>query len=174
MNFTIENPDYLLLILPLGLLILFLTLKQSKSVKWILEKVSPRFRKDLTVYNLNSLNVQFFLYFFMGVLLCFGYANPIKDSEQEVEVRDKGTIIFALDGSLSMLAGDTSKNPITKLKPYDRFAMAQDFASDIVDLFPDYKYGLITFSGETSVHSMPISNPIEIKKLIRTSLVHNF
>jgi hypothetical protein len=174
MKLELENPQFLFFIFPFAFLLLLVYWRQSRSVTWIQKKVSPRFQKDFSVYTPKTLVWQFLLYFIMGCTLIISISNPIQEEKQEIEVKDKGTIIFVLDASLSMLAGDTTVNPITNLKPYDRFATAQDFASDIVDLYPDYKYGLITFSGETSVHSMPIQNPIEIKKLIRSSLVHNF
>jgi len=174
MKFEFEKLHYLLGLIPLILILGYVYFIQEKALKWIEENISPRFQKELTVYNRLTLKIQFFIFFIMGTLLLLAATNPQREAKTEVEIKDKGIVIFLIDGSLSMLAGDTSVNPITKLKPYDRFAEAQQFASDLVDLFPQNYYGIITFSGDFAVHTMPIQNPVEVKKILHSLLVHNF
>ena len=174
MKFSIERIEYLMALLPLGLLLLVLYFKNQKALNWINLKIGNRFKANFTVYNFQTLKLQFLIFFAMSLLLGFALINFQVEQDSEVKVLEKGIVFFIVDASLSMLAGDTTKDFFSGLKSYDRLEEAQNFASDIVDLLPEHKYGVITVSGDYVVHSMPIVDPIEVKKIIRSLMAHNF
>ncbi|MCB1191152.1 MAG: VWA domain-containing protein [Leptospiraceae bacterium] len=171
---TLKNPYLLFLVIPWTLFLIILYFYQKKSLQWINENVSIRFKAVFTKYkNPYWLKLHFLLLFLAGLSLILGSSGPQKQGIVELAI-NTGNILFVMDGSFSMLAGDTIPHPITKKKPYDRFGQAQEFANDLVDNLPTYKFGLITFSGVTVVHSPPVSDAIAIKTVITQLLAHNF
>ncbi|MCX8000483.1 MAG: VWA domain-containing protein, partial [Leptospiraceae bacterium] len=174
MKLSIEFIEYFLVIVPLGFLILFIYSKNQKALAWIEKNVAKRFQKNFTAYNSQTLKLQFLIFFLMSLLLVLALVNLQIEQQSEIDVKDKGMIFLIIDGSLSMLAGDTTKDSVSELRAYDRFEEAQNFASDLVDLFPEYKYGIITVSGDYVIHSMPSADSVEVKKIIRSLLAHNF
>ena len=169
-----ENIYHLYWVLPWVSFLLYLYRKQSKAFLWVSENISKRFTNSITKYNsLLKIKLHLFYLFLLGLLLIISTAGPYRDGLVE-DVSGKGKIILVLDGSFSMLAGDTSPHPVTSKYPQDRFAEAQTFCEELIDENPDFAYGLISFSGKPAIHSMPTNDIITIKTFIHTLLVHNF
>jgi hypothetical protein len=169
-----ENINQFYWVIPWLIFLLYLYRKQSKSLSWIMENVSKRFIESITKYDsLLKIKLHLVYLFLLGLLLIISAAGPRKEGMVE-DVSGKGKIILVLDGSFSMLAADTTPHPITKKNPYDRFAEAQIFCEELIDVNPDFAYGLISFSGKPAIHSLPTNDIITIKTFIHTLLVHNF
>ncbi|MBP9884740.1 MAG: VWA domain-containing protein [Leptospiraceae bacterium] len=169
-----ENIYHLYWVLPWVSFLLYLYRKQSKAFLWVSENISKRFTNSITKYNsLLKIKLHLFYLFLLGLLLIISAAGPYREGLVE-DVSGKGKIILVLDGSFSMLAGDTSPHPVTSKYPQDRFAEAQTFCEELIDENPDFAYGLISFSGKPAIHSMPTNDIITIKTFIHTLLVHNF
>ena len=169
-----ENINHFYWIFPWIFFLLYLYRKQSKAFLWVEQNISKRFTNSITKYNsLTKIKLHLGFLFFLGLLAITAATGPRMEGMVE-DVSGKGKIILVLDGSFSMLAGDTSPHPITKKYPEDRFAEAQIFAEELIDANPDFAYGLITFSGKPAIHSMPTNDIISIKTFIHTLLAHSF
>ncbi len=169
-----ENINQFYWIFPWIFFLLYLYRKQSQSFLWTMDNVSKRFVNSITKYNsLTKIKLHLLYLFFLGLCVIIATTGPRMEGMVE-DVSGKGKIILVLDGSFSMLAGDTSPHPITKKYPEDRFAEGQAFAEELVDANPDFAYGLITFSGKPAIHSMPTNDIISIKTFIHTLLAHSF
>ena len=79
-----------------------------------------------------KIKLHLFYLFLLGLLLIISAAGPYREGLVE-DVSGKGKIILVLDGSFSMLAGDTSPHPVTSKYPQDRFAEAQTFCEELID-----------------------------------------
>lgn len=169
-----ENINHFYWIFPWIFFLLYLYRKQSKAFLWVEQNISKRFTNSITKYNsLTKIKLHLGFLFFLGLLAITAATGPRMEGMVE-DVSGKGKIILVLDGSFSMLAGDTSPHPITKKYHEDRFAEAQIFAEELIDANPDFAYGLITFSGKPAIHSMPTNDIISIKTFIHTLLAHSF
>ena len=170
----LENLKVLFFILPLLVLCLAAYQIHKKSWVWISENISNRFRENFTKYkNLNYLKIHLGLFFLMILILSLATATPYLVGEIELN-DDKGKIFIILDGSFSMLPADTNTNPKTGKKPYDRLAEEQEFAEELVDLLPEYSFGVISFSKLPVVHTNLTDDSVQVKTIIRTMLLHNF
>jgi Ca-activated chloride channel homolog len=85
-------------------------------------------------------------------VLLLGLARP-----QRVEVveREEGTVILALDTSVSMLATDIQPT---------RFAAARAAAALLIGDLPDkYRMGVVTFSGKAVTRTLPTADRSEVR-----------
>jgi hypothetical protein len=145
-----------------------------RSLNWIRENITERFQNQFTKYKTNKyFTFHILLFGAISLLLLTSSASPYFQSEVNT-VDESGKIIFLIDASFSMLAGDSNTNPITKKKPYDRLAEATEFAERLIDVLPEFEYGLISFGGETAVHSNLTKDILTVKTMIHTLLGHNF
>lgn len=169
-----ENMNHFFWILPWVTFLFYLYRKQSKAFNWVNENISKRFTSSLTKYDsILKIKIHLIYLFILGLFLIIATTGPYKEGLVE-DVSGKGKIILVLDGSFSMLAGDTSPHPVTLKHPEDRFSEAQIFCEELIDANPDFSYGLISFSGKPAVQSMPTNDIITIKTIVHTLLVHNF
>jgi hypothetical protein len=166
-------PSLLFLLIPLVIFLVYLYFRQRRAILWVSTNVSKRFADQLTLYSPFTLKLHLVLLFVMGCLILVAASKPMVFHIVEVE-KVKGNIMIVIDGSSSMLAGDTIAHPKTKKKPYDRLEQAQNFAQELVDALPEYAFGLMTFSGSAVTHSLPTTDHIEIKRAIQTIKTHAF
>ncbi|MCP5513643.1 MAG: VWA domain-containing protein [Leptospiraceae bacterium] len=174
MSFEIQNLHYFYALIPWTLIVVLVYIINSQALQWIRDKVSPRFQKMFSVHSVSSLKYHVVQIWFIGFLLCIAASNPIVDTEVEIPNDEEMTIVFVLDASFSMLAGDVTSGVPGYTKFRDRFHVAQEFADNLIGQFPGYSYGLITLSGKVSIQSMPTKDLGSFKNLLRNSLVHNF
>ncbi len=166
-------PFVLFLLVPTTIFLAYLYFRQQRAIQWIFLNVSKRFVNQFTQYSSLTLKVHIVFLFFMSCLILVAASKPMVFNVVEVE-KVKGNVMIVIDGSSSMLAGDTIAHPKTKKKPYDRLEQAQTFAQELVDALPEHAFGLMTFSGSTVTHSLPTTDHIEIKRAIQTIKTHAF
>lgn len=170
----LENLKVLFFLLPLLLVCLIGFQIHKKSLEWIDQNISSRFRKNFTKYEkILYLRIHIVIYFFLILILAFSTSAPFLVGEINV-TDNSGKIFILLDGSFSMLPDDTFTNPKTGKKPYDRLAEEQEFAEELVDLLPEYSFGVLSFSQFPVLHSNITKDLVQIKTIIRTMLLHNF
>lgn len=172
-DLVFDHPIYLFAILPWLVLFIPIFFIQKKAILWIESNISKRFQHQFTKYNLVQMPIHLFMLCLIGILIIIASAGPTVPGTIEVN-QTRGSIVFVIDASMSMVASDTAVHPITKKKPYDRLAQAQEVAMDLIDLFPDYNFGLITFSGDSVIHSPPTASSIIMKTIVQGLLTHSF
>ncbi|MCB1157647.1 MAG: VWA domain-containing protein, partial [Leptospiraceae bacterium] len=167
-------PYMFLLILPWTILFFFLYGVQESALRWLRVNISDRFLETLTRYkDKRSIVSHLLLLYLMGIFLLIAATGPMLPSVYKIDTI-KGNIVLLIDGSSSMVAGDTFAHPITNKKPYDRFAQAQEFCVDLIEAEPNYSYGLITFSGIAVSHNLPTSDLASVLTSIQAMKMHNF
>lgn len=159
--------------IPWTILILFLFYKQKNAINWIELNTGKKNRSSLTRYNTKNYVFHFLFLYLIGILGITAAAGPVKEGMVD-DISGKGKIFIIIDGSFSMIAGDTTENSVTKRKPLDRLEEAQNFAKELVDKEQEFAYGVITFSGEPVVHSVPTNDIVATKSLLQNILAHNF
>lgn len=169
-----QFPILLWLIIPYSILVVWIFYQTRVSIQWITSNVSERFIDSFTAFNKTYKMISYFLFVYLtGIFLIIASADPEKTGKEE-NVASKGNIILAIDASQSMWAGDTFPHPITKKKPYDRLTQAIEAAQDFIDLYPNYSYGVVTFSSKAVVHSSPQNDPILAKTILHSINIHKF
>ncbi|MBE7412101.1 MAG: VWA domain-containing protein [Leptospiraceae bacterium] len=169
-----QSPYLLYLIIPFSFLIVWILIQTRTSVLWINANVSERFTNVFT-----SLQKSYKLYFYFllvytsGVLLILAFADPVISGKEE-EIKSSGEFMIIIDASQSMWAGDTIDHPITKKKPYDRFSQSIEVAQDFIDLYPNYFYGVMSFSNEAVILTPPQKDITLAKTIIQSIKIHRF
>ena len=165
-------PLALLLAVPWAALIALFYLRQSVSLRFLRQRVAPRFFGGFTGYGRYGLPAHTAALFIMGALLIVAAAGPGTSGAVEGRVR-ADTVILVLDGSLSMVANDTNDIPGMH-KAATRKEEEMAIALAIVDRFPDYRFGLASFSGIAAFHSPPTVDRTALKNYISSFRLHMF
>ncbi|HNI94771.1 MAG TPA: VWA domain-containing protein [Leptospiraceae bacterium] len=174
MNPDILSPLWLTVMIPASIVLFYIYIQNRVSLVWIEKNIHSRFRPKFTVLNGKSLILYFGFLFLLLLLGAAAASNPGMKDTEIIEKEGQGTLIIVLDASFSMMATDTVKNPTTKTVPVDRYDQAKDFANELVDRLPGWKFGLITFSGTAELELLPTNDLIAVKTAILHSKVHNF
>ncbi len=174
MNLDILSPLWIAIIIPASIIIIFIYIRNKVSLDWIEKNIHFRFRFKFTALNQKSL-MLYFVFLFILILLCtLAASNPGMTDTELIEKEGQGTLMIVMDASFSMMATDTVQNPALKTKPVDRYDQAKDFANELIDRLPGWKFGLITFSGTAELELLPTNDLIAVKTAILHSKVHNF
>jgi len=166
------KPIFLILFLPWIAFIAYFFLKQKRSLITITDNVSSRFISSITNYKKLFLPAHVFVLFLMGSVLILSASGPQITGEVAKEVKT-GNIIIVIDASFSMVALDT--NNIEGLKnSEDRLEEACNIADEIVKKLPEYRFGLITYSGIAAYHSPPTRDLTAIHNYLGNLELHSF
>lgn len=166
------KPLYILLAIPWTVVVLLFHWRQKNALDALSRSVHPRFIPSMTAYTgRGRLTLHTAVLALMGALLIVAAAGPRVDAEVEAKMRTN-TILFVLDGSMSMYAADPA--PIPGMKPKDRKEEATGIALALMDTFPAFKYGLVSFSGVAAFHSPPTIDRDAVRGYLRTFRLHMF
>jgi Ca-activated chloride channel family protein len=166
------QPFMLLLLVPLAILWLILLARSRSALRWLSAGVSPRFMGQLTLYGKKSFALHMLFLLAMGMLLVAAAAGPYRRATVE-QTRAGGNIVLLVDASFSMEANDIFVHRPDQ-KGLDRFEQAKLFCLDLVDLLPDNRFGLVTFSGIAAVHSPPTNDLAALRSMIRYLTTHRY
>lgn len=167
-----SRPLFLLLALPWAALTALFYIRQAGSLGFLRQRVAPRFFAGFTGYGRYGLPVHAPALFIMGFLLVAAAAGPGRSGAVEARVK-ADTVILVLDGSLSMVANDTNDIPGMK-KAATRKEEETAIALAIVERFPDYRFGLASFSGIAAFHSPPTVDRTALANYLRSFRLHMF
>jgi tetratricopeptide (TPR) repeat protein len=142
----------LVLLAPWTMLVLAVFSRQKEAVEWLRERVAAKALARLTVYSRIRPRWHFLWLWFMGALIVGAASGPYSEGLGPVK-REAHDIVLIIDASLSMLAPDAHPNPLTAAKYDHRLAAAKAFAADLVDVMPDARFALVSFSGAAALHS---------------------
>ncbi len=167
-----ESPFILLLTIPWTIFIILFFRVNRKSFHLLKRKVSDRFLDTVTYYSAVKLAVHSVIIFISGLSLIIASAGPFLWGEIKENVKSKNVVLI-IDGSLSMVAGDTNKIDGLR-KAYKRKEEALNIAKLILKSLPDYRFALISFSGIASYHSPLTWDHEAVEKYLKRFRLHYF
>jgi len=168
----LAQPLMLLLLVPLAILWLALLARSRSALRWLSAGVSPRFMGQLTLYGKKSFALHMLFLLAMGILLVAAAAGPYRRATVE-QTRAGGSIVLLVDASFSMEATDTFPHR-PQQAGLKRFEQAKLFCLDLMDLMPDDRFGLVTFSGIAAVHSPPTKDLAALRSMVRYLTTHRY
>jgi len=124
---------------------------QRRSVSWIDANVAERFRAKLTIYRARSLGAHIAAITLMGLSLVLAMSDPRMQTADAL-ADGGGRVLLFLDASASMYADDIEPFDGETPPAENRFARAKGLARQLVAALPGYEFGLVSYSGEPSLH----------------------
>ena len=167
-----DNPGVLLLMFPLLAAVLIYYMRQRRGFITLSSAVADRFLPCLSSFTKKRIVIHSTAVFIMGLLLVLAGAEPYTKGKVSAEVQEK-TIVFLIDASFSMYANDVIEIEGVG-KPADRKELATLIARSIMQTYPHYTYGLVSFSGVAAIHSPPTTDVEAVKSYLSTFKIHMF
>ena len=172
---NMSHPLVLVFAIPWAVFSIFLLRRQLTSLRWLTQRINPRFIADLTRSTGRSLTAQVVLLFTAGLLLIVAAAGPWTTGEADAEPgTDRSAVILLIDASLSMGADDAGEHPEDGRPFSSRFELAQTLALELVEALPEADIALVSFSGAAVVHSPPTSDHHALRTVLNTMRRHYY
>jgi len=167
MNFS--YPERFLLLIPTIAALLAVFYRQYRAVAAVDANISRRFIGKFTNYG----KIKIYLHFMLLAIACAALALASSgpwSTDPVISVKKGDRVIFIIDASLSMIAGDVNEQFKTAAK--SRSEEASVIAAKIMDAMPGNRYGLVTFSGVAAYNSPPTDDHGAVKNYLKNMRFH--
>ncbi|MCG8461471.1 MAG: VWA domain-containing protein, partial [Holophagales bacterium] len=165
-----EQPWVLWLVVPWVLLGLLFARSQLTAVRWIHERVEPRFRRRLTCHGTRSLRWHLLLLAAMGLALLTAAAGPTVPGGTAITA-ESHHVILLLDASASMMANDVTSAGDTSTT---RFERSREIARELVKSLPEASFALVTWSGTAALHLPLVADRALLHEALRVVEIHDY
>ncbi len=160
-----------------------LYLRQRQSLAWIAENTAGPRRSQLTRYTPWSVVAHMFFLFSAGLCAVLAAAGPFTPGVVE-KTEVSGNVALVLDASFSMAADDmppvpsseegAKSPPAARAGSSSRFESAKFFARQLIELMPQHRFALLSFSGIPATHSPATIDHAALLTYLNTLTLHSF
>ncbi|OVE80568.1 hypothetical protein BVY03_06005, partial [bacterium K02(2017)] len=165
-------PEAFYLLIPWFLFCSLLFFNQNLAHSWLKSKIHQRFITQFTRYTFTTLCIHLLIIFIAGICLIYTLASPYRAGSIE-NLSKSRNIFFILDSSYSMEAIDTYKTTSISLRSKSRLEVSKGIINELIEILPEDKIGLITFSGSSITHATPTLDHSAIKNMVSNLSTHS-